>query len=104
VAVVLFGYDVSLEDVAANERLRVFKSAAYYAMTEEEISEIMDADEITLNLYVENLVIAAIRVYKYEAADTARKIFQDEVSGPTLENPEFQKHLNLQPGQRIHSL
>ena len=79
-------------------------SGAYHALTEEEISEITASDEITLNIYIKNLVIAAIRVYKYEAADAARKLFQDEVFAPTVENLEMQKHLNLQPGQRIHSL
>lgn len=103
-AMVLFGYDVSLEDATADDRKRIYLSGAYYALTEEEISEIMQADEVTLNLYIKNLVIAAIRVYKYETADASRKTFQEEVFGPTLENPELQKHLNLQPGQRIHAL
>jgi hypothetical protein len=43
---VLFGYNVSLEDAAANVCLRIFKSSAYYALTEEEISEIMEADKL----------------------------------------------------------
>ncbi len=74
---VLFGCDVSLEDSAANDRQHNFMTGAYYALTEEEISEleITASDEITLNNYIKNLVIADIRVYKYEAADAARKIF-----------------------------
>ena len=103
-AMVLFGYDVSLEDAAVKDRQRIFLSAAYYALTDEEISEVMASDEVTLSIYIKNLVIALIRVYKYEAADAMRKTFQEEVFGPTMENAELQKHLNLQPGQRIHAL
>ncbi len=66
------------------------------ALTDEEFSEIMESDEITLNLYIKNLIIAAVCIYKYEAADAARKLVQDEVFAPTVENPEMQKHLNWQ--------
>jgi hypothetical protein len=103
-AMVMFGFDVSLEDATYKDRQRIFLSAAYYALTDDEITEIMAADEVTLNLYIKNLVIAAIRVYKYEAGDVLRRIFQEEVFGPTLEDAELQKHLNLLPGQRIHAL
>ena len=103
-AMIMFGFDVSLEDAANKDRQRIFLSAAFYALTEDEILEIMAADEVTLNRYIKILVIAAIRIYKYEAGDALRRTFQDEVFGPTLEDAELQKHLNLLPGQRIHSL
>ncbi len=90
---------MSLEDSAANDSLRIFTTAAYYALTEEEISEIMEADEITLNLYDKNLVIAAIRVYKYEAADAARKVFQDEddeeSTGALVQNYDLMLHYRI---------
>jgi hypothetical protein len=60
---VMFRYNVSLEDAAVKDCLRIFLSAAYYAVTEDEISRIMEADEITLNLYIKNLVVASICVY-----------------------------------------
>ncbi len=39
VAVTLFGFDVSLEAAHAVDRLRVFKSAAWYALTDGKLAE-----------------------------------------------------------------
>ncbi len=70
--------------------LRIFKFAAYYTMIQEVISDIMKADQMILNLQIKTL--AAISIYKYEAADTKRNTFQEEVFAPL----QFQMHLNLQ--------
>ena len=42
VAMALFGYDVSLEAAHSADRLRIFKSAAWYALTDGEFLEIME--------------------------------------------------------------
>ncbi len=44
-----------------------------------------------------------IRLYKYEAAEEARKVFQNEVFAPLVEDPVLQMHLALKPGQRVQS-
>jgi hypothetical protein len=58
-------------------------------LTDDEVSEIMEHDEKSLSHYLKGFVQAAIRVDKYEAADSARKVRQNEVFGSTVENPIF---------------
>ena len=69
IAFTLFGYDVSLEAAHSADRLRIFKSAAYYALTEAELDEILQHDESDVEYYVKNIVTAGIRLWKYEAAE-----------------------------------
>ena len=69
VAMALFGFDVSLELAHATDRLRIFKSAAWYALTEDEIKEIMEHDEAQVDDYIKGIVTAGIRVWKYEAPE-----------------------------------
>ncbi len=64
----------------------------------------MEHDEKSLSHYLKGFVQAAIRVDKYEAADSARKVRQNEVFGSTVENPILQQHLNLKAGQLVQSL
>ena len=65
----MFGFDVSLELAHAQDRLRIFKSAAWYALTDDEIKEIMEHDEAQVDDYIKGLVTAGIRVWKYEAPE-----------------------------------
>jgi hypothetical protein len=41
---ILFGHEVSLEEGAHHERKRIFLSGAHYALTEDEVEDIMKAD------------------------------------------------------------
>ena len=45
VAFVLYGSDVSLEAAHSADRIRIFKSAAWYALTDEELDEIFQHSE-----------------------------------------------------------
>ena len=45
VAFVLFGFDVSLEAAHSADRIRIFKSAAWYALTDEELVKIFQHSE-----------------------------------------------------------
>ncbi len=65
----LFGFDVSLELAYAADRLRIFKFAAWYALTDDEIKEIMEHDEAQVDDYVKGIIPAGIRVWKYEAPE-----------------------------------
>ena len=103
VAMTLFGYDVSFEAANSADRLRIFKSAAWYALTEEELAEILEHTEDQVDDYIKGIVTAGIRLWKYEAAEEARKLFQNDVFAPLVENPLYQTHLALNPGQRVQS-
>ncbi len=69
VAFTLFGYDVSFEAAHSADRLRIFKSAAWYALTEAELEEIFEHEEAEVESYVRGIVTAGIRLWKYEAAE-----------------------------------
>ena len=69
VAMALFGFDVSLEAAHAADRLRIFKSAAWYALTDSEVLEIMEHTEDQVDDYIKGIVTAGIRLWKYEAAE-----------------------------------
>jgi hypothetical protein len=68
IAVTLFGYDVSFESAHSADRLRIFKSAAWYALTEAELDEMFQHEEADVESYVRGIVTAGIRLWKYEAA------------------------------------
>ena len=69
VAFTLFGYDVSFEAAHSADRLRIFKSAAHYALTLAELQEILDHDEVEVESYIRGIVTAGIRLWKYEAPE-----------------------------------
>jgi hypothetical protein len=103
VAVTLFGFDVSFEASNSGDRLRIFKSAAWYALTDEEVEEVLEHTDDQVDDYLKGLVTAGIRLWRYEAPEEARRVFQNEVFAPLVENPIFQTHLALSPGQRVQS-
>jgi hypothetical protein len=99
----LYGFDVSLEAASTNERERIFRSAAWYALADEDVEEIFSYDRVHVDDYIKGIVTTGMRLYKYEAAEEARKIFQNEVFAPLVEDPVLQMHLALNPGQRVQS-
>jgi hypothetical protein len=73
VAMVLYGYDVSLEAAHSADRMRIFKSAAWYALTDEEVAEIMEHTEDQVDDYIKGMVTAGLRLWKYEASEEVPK-------------------------------
>ena len=69
VAMVLFGFDVSLEAAHSADRMRIFKSAAWYALTDGEVEEIMEHTEDQVDDYIKGIVTAGLRLWKYEASE-----------------------------------
>ena len=69
-------------------------------MTTEELQEIFEHTADEVDYYIKGIPTAGIRLWRYEALEEARKIFQQEVFAPLLENPLYQRHLELNPGQR----
>jgi hypothetical protein len=100
---ILFGFDVSFDAANSADWLSVFKSAAWHALTDEELAEIFEHTEDQVDDYIKGLVTAGIRIWKYEAPEEALNFYQNEVFAPVVENPLFQMHLALVPGQRVQS-
>ena len=57
VAVALMGPNIPLEEAGHEERLRIFKSAAYYALTDEELEEILETEVADINHISKNLLV-----------------------------------------------
>jgi hypothetical protein len=60
VTVTLFGFDVSLEAAHAADRLRIFKSAAWYALTDGEVEKILEHSEDQVDEYIKGIVTAGL--------------------------------------------
>ena len=69
VSFTLFGFDVSLEAAHAANRLRIFKSASWYALTDAEVKEIMEHTEAQVDDYIKGIVTAGLRLLKYQAGE-----------------------------------
>ena len=77
----------------------VFKSAAYYALSDEDLEEILSCDnEAVLRAYIIGLFRAAGRLWKYGMPVEARSVFQTD---PAIVSEKLQNHLGLTPAQRI---
>ncbi len=100
VAMTLYVFDGSLEASSTNERERIFRSAACYALSDEDVEEIFSNDRVHVDDYIKGIVTTGIRLYKYEAAEEAHKVFQNDIFAPLVENPILHMHLALKPGQR----
>jgi hypothetical protein len=72
----------------------ILKSAAYYALTNEELEEILSCNnEPVLKAYLVGLFRAACRLWKYVMPVEAKAVFQNEVFHPETLNPKLQAHL-----------
>ncbi len=77
VAMALYGFDVSLEAASTNERERIFRLAAWYALADEDVEEIFSHDRVHVDDCIKGIVTTGIRLYKYEAAEEVHKVFQN---------------------------
>ena len=96
IAPVLHGIDFPTEKSQHAQRLRLFKSAAYYALTDSEIDEVLDASEDSLRIFLCGLVSAAVAKVRYELPLAARQHFQAHVFCPLRKDPSMQEQLGLQ--------
>ena len=88
-----FGLNVPLETSAHSDRVAVFRAAAHYALTNDEVEEILDVAEKPLISYLKGLTITAMRMWKYVIPEHVRLYFEDNVFNPTRGDAEIQKHL-----------
>ena len=80
----------------------IFKSAAYYALSDEELEEILSCDnEPTMKAYIHGLFRAACRLWKFVMPVDAKAVFQTDVFHPATVSPKLQNHLGLTLAQCI---
>ena len=85
-----------------SDRLNIFKSAAFYALSDEELEEIVSCkNEPVLKAYMHGLFRAACRLWKYIMPVDARAVFQNDVFHPASVSPTLQRHLGLTMAERI---
>ncbi len=58
----LYGFDVSLEAASTNERERIFRSAVWYALSDEDAEEIFSHDRVHVDDYIKGIVTTGIRL------------------------------------------
>ena len=105
VGVVQFGLDVPVENSAHEERVSIFKAAAYYALTDDEVEEILETTaEKVLVTYLKGLTITSMRLWKYVIPEHVRSYFEEHVFNPTRGDAEIQKHLGLDMDKRIFDM
>ena len=102
VGVAVHGLDVPVEISAHEARLAIFKAAAYYALTEEEVDEILEtmAEKVLIS-YLKGLTVTSMRLWKYVIPEHVRQYFEDNVFYPARADAEIQKHLGLDMDKRI---
>jgi hypothetical protein len=84
------------------DRLHILKSAAFYALTDEELEEILACDsEPVLKAYVMGVFRAAVRLWKFVMPVAAKDVFQTKVFHPATVSPVLQSHLGLTLAERI---
>ena len=96
-------YTVYIHPLAGHsDRMIILKSAAYYALIDEELEEILSCDnEPVLRAYVAGLFLPACRLWKFVMPVEARAVFQNDVFHPATVDPKLQAHLGLSPEKRI---
>ena len=47
-----YGPNIPLEEAGHEDRLRVFKEAAYYALTDDKLADILDTEDAALRLFL----------------------------------------------------
>ena len=101
VAMAMYGLEVPLEEAEHEQRLDIFKSAAYYALSEDELEEILSAEHAALKHYLKGLMVSAMRLPKYVLPVQVRHHFQNVVFHPPRRDPQIQEHLGLEMTQTI---
>ena len=99
--IVHFGPNLPLEEAGHDGRLRVFKDAAYYALSDDELEDILDTEQAALVLYLLGIFRAQARVIKFIAPASIRDEFEQSVFRPASKDPVIQSHLGLSMTESI---
>lgn len=100
-AIVHFGPNIPLEEAGHDDRLRIFKDAAYYALTDEDLEDILNTEDAALRLFIKGIFQAQCRVIKFTAPADVREEFEQCVFRPASKDPVIQRHLGLQMSESI---
>ena len=96
-----FGPNIPLEEVGHEDRLRVVKEAAYYALTDEELDDILNTDDAALRLFLVVIFRAQCRLIKSVGPAGVRKEFEHCVFHPPSKDAVIQAHLGLSMAESI---
>jgi hypothetical protein len=99
--IVHFGANIPLEEAGHDGRLRAFKDAAYYALTDEELEDILNTEEPALVLYLLGIFRAQSRIIKFVAPTHIREEFENCVFRPAIKDLVIQSHLGLSMTESI---
>jgi hypothetical protein len=97
--------DACLVSSGYDDHMAIYKAAAWYSLTDEELAEILACSDIpVLTAYIDGVFRAAVRLWKFIMPREAKDFFQTEVFHPASLDPNLQKHLGKTPGQRIFDM
>ncbi len=85
-----------------SDRMIILKSAAYYALSHEELEESLSChSDPVLKAYMHGLFRAACRLWKFVIPVEAKAVYQNDVFHSVTVNPTQQAHLGLALVRRI---
>ena len=96
-----FGPNIPLEEAGHEDRLRVFKEAANYALTDEELDDILNTDDAALRLFLVGIFRAQCRLIKFVGPAGVREEFEHCVFHPPSKDAVIQAHLGLSMAESI---
>ena len=100
-ATVQYGHRFPVDEHGHADRLNLFKSAAHYALTAEELEEILEESEAVQRIFLKGLFNAGLFKIKNDLPVAARHYFQNSVFCPVRKSQEIQDHLGLGPFESI---
>ena len=94
----ILNINIPLVEAGHDGRLRVFKDAAYYALTDEDV---LNTEEPALRLYLLGIFRAQCRLIKFLAAANVLSEFEQCVFCTATRDPVIQRHLGLSMTESI---
>ena len=107
VAICIFGLNLPTEEQMHADRLRVWRSAARYCLTDKNIDVLMQwqkRDPETVVVYMLWLLTAALVSVRTELPNSAWSFGQNFVFAAGRRDPETQRHLGLDMSQSVMDL
>ena len=79
----------------------MFKEAAYYALTEDELADILNTEDAALRLFLVGIFRAQCRMIKFVGPAGVRGEFENCVFRPPSKDVDIQEHLGLSMAESI---
>jgi hypothetical protein len=97
----MFGVNYPSEKVQHPLRERLFKAAAYYSLSDDEIAAVFAAESADREDFLLGLVTAALPKLRYDLGNIARAHFQEAVFCSIARDPIIQAELGFDPFQSM---